>query len=178
MCVGNIHEPQAGVDVTKVPTEGQTQTLRRHSEPVTPPRIRNVDDDGRYEEEAPDNSTTDDEDDHMDKETGRYKLRRPRRPRSRASMLPPTPSPTTATANKETTRLSTTTKTPTSTKKAATTQTATPAATTSQKTIQRTSQNRGSDYKKRTTHTADHMPATNRITSWIPRQSQMCWREG
>ena len=28
---GNVHEPQAGVDVTKVPIEGQTQTLRRHS---------------------------------------------------------------------------------------------------------------------------------------------------
>ena len=38
-----------GVDVTKVPTERQTQTLRRHSDPVTPLRIRNVDDDGRYE---------------------------------------------------------------------------------------------------------------------------------
>ena len=28
-CVGNFHEPQAGVDVTKMPTERQTQTLRR-----------------------------------------------------------------------------------------------------------------------------------------------------
>ena len=34
-----------------------------------------MDDDGRYEEEAPDNSTTDDEDDHTDKETNRNKLR-------------------------------------------------------------------------------------------------------
>ena len=66
MRVGNIHEPQAGVDVTKVPTEGQTQTLRRHSDPITPLRIRNVDDDGRNEE-TPDNATTDDEDDHTTK---------------------------------------------------------------------------------------------------------------
>ena len=28
MRVGNIHEPQTGVDVPEVPTEGQTQTLR------------------------------------------------------------------------------------------------------------------------------------------------------
>ena len=46
MRVGNIHKPQAGVDVTEVPTEGQTQTLRRQSDPITPPQIRSVDDDG------------------------------------------------------------------------------------------------------------------------------------
>ena len=34
---------------------------------ITPLRFRNVDDDGRNEEEAPDNGTTDDEDDHTDK---------------------------------------------------------------------------------------------------------------
>ena len=45
---------------------GQTPTLRRHSDPV---------DDGRYEEEAPENSTTDDEDDHTDKLSIRDKLR-------------------------------------------------------------------------------------------------------
>ena len=64
--MGNIHEPQAGVDVTKVPTEGQTQTLRRDSDPNTPLRIRIVDSDGRNEEEAPDNATADDEGDHTD----------------------------------------------------------------------------------------------------------------
>ena len=69
--MGNIHEPLAGVDVTEVPTQGQTQTLRRHSDPITPQRIRNVDDDGRSEEEAPDNAATDDEDDRTDKETTR-----------------------------------------------------------------------------------------------------------
>ena len=69
MRVGNIHEPETGVDVTKVPTEGQTQTLRRHSDPITLPRIRDVNDDGRNQEEAPDNSTTGDEDDPTDKET-------------------------------------------------------------------------------------------------------------
>ena len=68
MRVGNIHRPQAGVDVTKVPTEGQTQTLRR---PITPLRIRNVYDHRRNEKEAQDNATTDDEDDHADKETNR-----------------------------------------------------------------------------------------------------------
>ena len=65
MRVGNIHESQAGLDVTKKPTEEQTQTLRRHSDPVTPLRIRNVDDNGRYEEEALDISTMDDEDDQQ-----------------------------------------------------------------------------------------------------------------
>ena len=34
-------------------------------------RIRNVDDDGRNEKEAPDNATTNDEDDHTEKETHR-----------------------------------------------------------------------------------------------------------
>ena len=62
---GNIHEPQTGVEVTQVPTERQTQTLG-----LTPPRIRNVDDD-RRNEEGPDNATTDDEDDDTDKETNR-----------------------------------------------------------------------------------------------------------
>ena len=60
--VGNIHEPQAGVDVTKVPTERQIQIFRRHSDTITLLRCRNVDNDGRNEAEAPDNATTDDED--------------------------------------------------------------------------------------------------------------------
>ena len=111
-------------------TEGQTQTLRRH-----------VDDDGRNEEEAPDNATTDDEDDPAD-EKKQVKVTQLRM--TRASPTPPTSNPTTPTANQRTTRLSTTTKTSTSTKKAATTQTATPASTKSQKTIQKTSWNRGS----------------------------------
>ena len=53
MRAGNIHEPQTGVDVTKVPTDEQTQALRHHCDPITPLRTRNVDDDGRHEE-APD----------------------------------------------------------------------------------------------------------------------------
>ena len=61
MRVCNIHEPQAGVDVTTVPTERQTQTLRRQSDPITPLRLRHVDDDGINEEVAPDNATTDGE---------------------------------------------------------------------------------------------------------------------
>ena len=36
MRVGNIHESQTVVDVTKIPTQGQTQTLRRCSDPITP----------------------------------------------------------------------------------------------------------------------------------------------
>ena len=53
------------------PKEGQTQTLRSHTDPITLPRIRHVDDDGRNEEEAPDNATTDDEDDDTNTETSR-----------------------------------------------------------------------------------------------------------
>ena len=71
MRVDNIHEPQAGVDVTRVPTERQTQALRRHGDSTTPLRTRNVDADGRNEEEDPDNATTDDEDDHTNKEKNR-----------------------------------------------------------------------------------------------------------
>ena len=71
MRVGNIHEPQAEVDVTRVPTEGQTQTLRRYRDPITPLHIRNVDNDARDEEEAPDNAMTDYEDDHADREKNR-----------------------------------------------------------------------------------------------------------
>ena len=71
MRVGNIYEQQAGVDVPKVLTEEQTTTLRRHSDLITPLRIRNVDDDGRNEEQAPDNATTGVEDDHRNKKTNR-----------------------------------------------------------------------------------------------------------
>ena len=35
MRVGNIHERQAGVDVTSIPTEEQTQALRRHGDTIT-----------------------------------------------------------------------------------------------------------------------------------------------
>ena len=66
MCVGNIYEPQAGVDVTKVPTE--RDRLKLFDATVTPRLLRNVYDDGKNEEEAPDNATTDDEDDHTHKE--------------------------------------------------------------------------------------------------------------
>ena len=62
------------IDVTKVPTERQTQTLRRHSDPITTLRLKHVYDDGRNEEEAPDNATTDDEDDHTDKQKTRRRL--------------------------------------------------------------------------------------------------------
>ena len=32
------------------------------------------------------------------------------------------------------------------------------------------------EYVKRATHKGDDLPAANRITSWILRQSQICWR--
>ena len=86
MRLRNIHEPQSGVDVTTVPTEGQTQTLRRHSDPITPLRLRHVDDDGRNEEAAPDNATTDDEDYHTHKEK-QVKVTQLHTPR--ASTMPP-----------------------------------------------------------------------------------------
>ena len=41
-----------------------SQRYRRHSDPITLLRFRHVDDDGRDEEETPDNTATDDEDDH------------------------------------------------------------------------------------------------------------------
>ena len=59
MLVGNVHEPQAGVDITKIPTERQTQALRRHGDSITSARFKD-------EEETPDNATTGDEDDHAD----------------------------------------------------------------------------------------------------------------
>ena len=65
MRAGNNHEPQTRVDVTKIPTEGQTPALRRHGDPITPLCYRHVDFDGR-DEETPDNAATDDEDDHTD----------------------------------------------------------------------------------------------------------------
>ena len=43
-CAWATFTSEGGVDITKVRSEGQTQTLRRHSGPITPLRIRNVDD--------------------------------------------------------------------------------------------------------------------------------------
>ena len=42
----------------KYPQRRRLKTLRRHSDPITPLRIRNVDDDRSNEKEAPDNATT------------------------------------------------------------------------------------------------------------------------
>ena len=86
-----------GVFGRTVPTEGQTQTLGRHSDPT-------VDDDGRDEEEAPDNAMTDDEDDHTHK--GKHaKVTQLRMPR--ATLIPPTANRRSSTANQWKTRLST-----------------------------------------------------------------------
>ena len=35
MRAGNLHEPQTGVDVTKIPSEGQTETLRRIGDTIS-----------------------------------------------------------------------------------------------------------------------------------------------
>ena len=92
MRVGNFHEPYTGVDVTKIPTERQTQSLRRHSDVISLLRIRNVEGDGRSEEEAPDNATTDDEDDFLDREnrsrSRRCACRESRRHRRRRTPRP------------------------------------------------------------------------------------------
>ena len=58
MRVGNIHEPQRRVDVTKIPAERQTQSLRRNGDTISLPRFSHVDDGGRDEEETPGNTTT------------------------------------------------------------------------------------------------------------------------
>ena len=97
--MGNFQEPQAGVDVTKGPTEGQTQTLRRYSDPITLLRIRILDDDGRNEEEAPDNATTDDEEDHTDREK-QVKVTKLRMPRSSTTRQRRTPRPRKRTAGR------------------------------------------------------------------------------
>ena len=130
--VGNVHEPQAGVDVTNVPIERQTHALRRHGDTITPLRYRHVDDDGRDEEEdTSDAAATDDEDDHTDEKEIRLVSRsRTRRERRRASP--------------RSTRLNPTPKTPTSKKKAATTQRATPPSTKFQMTSQKSNWNHGS----------------------------------
>ena len=51
---------------------GQTQALRRHGDPITSPRFRHVDDEGRDGGETPDTATTDGEDDHTYKEQSKY----------------------------------------------------------------------------------------------------------
>ena len=56
MRVDKIHEPSTRIDVTNLPTERLTRTLRRHSDPIASLRIMNLDDDGRNEEESPDNA--------------------------------------------------------------------------------------------------------------------------
>ena len=66
MRVGNIHEPQAEINVNQIPTERQIQALRRHGDTIAPLRFRHVDDDGTDEQGTPANATTDDEDYHPD----------------------------------------------------------------------------------------------------------------
>ena len=67
MRVGNIHEPQAGVDVTKIPNR-QAETLRRNGDTISPLRFTNMDDDTGNAQETADNTTTDAKDDHSDEE--------------------------------------------------------------------------------------------------------------
>ena len=99
MRVGNFHEPQTGLDVTRIPTERQTQTLRRHSDTIPSLRFRYVDDGGGDEKEAPDNTTSDDEDDHTDEKkipNVFFQLRSPR-----TSTKSPTTTHTTPTASRK-----------------------------------------------------------------------------
>ena len=49
---GNLHEPQTGVDVTKIPTARLPHTLRRNGNTICPLRFRNMDVD-RGDEESP-----------------------------------------------------------------------------------------------------------------------------
>ena len=99
------HGTLQGLDVTKVPNEGQTQTLGRQSDTTwtTTEEMK----------KNPDNATTDD--DHINGNLVEVRERR----RNIADAEPHDP-----TANRWTTRLSATTKTSTNTKKAATTYTA------------------------------------------------------
>ena len=64
MRVGNIHEPQAGVDLTKIPHSGTDSNSLTPLVTTISLRFTHVDDDGR-DEEAPDNTRTDDENYHF-----------------------------------------------------------------------------------------------------------------
>ena len=163
MRVGNIHEPQAGVDVTKVPIEGHTQTL---SATVTPSHLDAsgtwiLTEDMKKKKKRRSLQTSQRRTTRM---ISTDKVAQLRRPRARASMSPPTPNPTTPTANKETTRPSTTIKTPTSTKKAATTNL--------RKQSRRRARTVGRLHKERAHTKVDDLLAATGITSWILRQSQ------
>ena len=135
----NIHEPQTSRFHPRHVLRDRLKLFNVTVTPITPLRIRNVNDDWTNENEAPVNATTHDDDHHTDQETNRQTLRscacRGRRCQCRRR------NPTILTANMKTTRPNIATKTATSTKKAAT---ATPASTKSQKKIQKTIQSRGS----------------------------------
>ena len=68
----NIHELSSkSWSLQKYPLRDTLKLFDVNLAPITPPRIKNVDDDGRTEEDAPDNATTDDEDDRTDKKNNR-----------------------------------------------------------------------------------------------------------
>ena len=118
VCVGYIHQPQAGVDVTKIP---RLELLDAAVTPIIRVRFSYVDDDGRGEEETPDNTTTDDEDDHTDEEKIKHKFHSCMRRERRRSRRRRTTRPTLRTRE----RPKSTHKTPTGKEKATKTLTAT-----------------------------------------------------
>ena len=126
--VGNLHEPHAGVDTTKIPSETQSETLRRNGGAISHLRFRDMVDDKGDEEETPDNKTTNDVDDQADKEN----IKTPH-----TSTKSPTTNHTTHEVNWGRTRLRPTRKIPTNKKSAAKTPTATPPSTTNRKKIKK-----------------------------------------
>ena len=127
-------------------------------------------DDGRDEDETPDNTTTDDEDYHTDEKKIRKQSRsctsRERRLRRRRR------APTTPTTSRRTTRLRPTPRNSTGKKKAVTTPTATPPSTAGHKDEPEDQLEPWSDFTVRATHKADDLWAAGGITSWILRQSR------
>ena len=99
MRVANIHGPQAGVDVTNMPTERQTRALRRQVTPSLLHASGTWTMTERVEEETPDNTKTADEDDHADDRENQEHVSQPHAPR--AWTTSPSANPTTPAARPE-----------------------------------------------------------------------------
>ena len=134
--MGNAHKPRLRVHVTKVHTERQTQTLPRRNDPITPLRLKHVDDIEEMKK-TPENASTADEDIIQTK-------RKTRKGHAAAQFASVDDAadvdPHDPYSEPED---DATSKTPPNTKEAATTQTATTPSTKSQTTIQNMSQNCG-----------------------------------
>ena len=166
MRVGHIYAPQAGVDVTKVPTDRQTPKI--FDATVAPSlffHIRNVDDDGNMNNKL---QTTQRRMMRMIIQTNENirKISRRERRRNRGRRTFTTPP-----AHPWTTRQSTSTKTSTSTKKAVAA--ATFASTKTQETVQKTNWSRGPTTKReqRTKRATCQQQPESRL--WTFRQSQI-----